>query len=81
MAQPTPAREGDPGSDSCDRTGAEGLSGGNWMVVRVSPGTPGRLWPAGRSLAPLPDFRTLAPLGGCWAATGGLRHTPARPRR
>ena len=28
--------------DSCVRTGAEGLSGGNWMVVNVSPGTPGK---------------------------------------
>ncbi|KAJ5710285.1 hypothetical protein N7493_009322 [Penicillium malachiteum] len=64
MAQPIPAREGDPGSDSCDRTGAEGLSGGNWMVVRVAPGTPGRQWPAGRSSRPFLIFELSPPSGG-----------------
>ncbi|KAJ5710305.1 hypothetical protein N7493_009342 [Penicillium malachiteum] len=80
MAQPIPAREGDPGSDSCDRTGAEGLSGGNWMVVRVAPGTPGRQWPAGRSSRPFLIFE-LSPPSGVLGRDGWASAHPARPRR
>jgi hypothetical protein len=41
-----------PGWNTCVRTGAEGLSGGNWMVVRVSSGTPGMPLRPGASCAP-----------------------------
>ncbi|KAJ5319645.1 uncharacterized protein N7506_012349 [Penicillium brevicompactum] len=37
MPQPDSARKGRPERNTCVRTGAEGLSGGNWMVVHVFP--------------------------------------------
>ncbi|KAJ5413846.1 hypothetical protein N7509_000473 [Penicillium cosmopolitanum] len=47
---PPPARAA--WRDHCVRTGAEGLSGGNWMAARVTPGTPGAPRRPGASCAP-----------------------------
>ncbi|KAJ5112848.1 hypothetical protein N7532_000900 [Penicillium argentinense] len=39
-AAANPRPPGRSGWNTCVRTGAEGLSGGNWMAARVTPGTP-----------------------------------------
>ena len=49
-SQPPPARAA--WLDPCVRTGAEGLSGGNWMAARVVPGTPGAPRRPGAACAP-----------------------------
>ncbi|KAJ5577379.1 uncharacterized protein N7459_006343 [Penicillium hispanicum] len=51
-AAASPRPSGRPGWNTCARTGAEGLSGGNWMVVRASPGTPGLVPRPGAACAP-----------------------------
>lgn len=63
MPQPPAAREGGR-RDPCVRTGAEGLSGGNWMVVRDSPGTPGKPLRPDASLRPF-LVSNFCPFGGC----------------
>ncbi|KAJ5223210.1 hypothetical protein N7469_009450 [Penicillium citrinum] len=58
---------GRPGGNTCVRTGAEGLSGGNWMAARVVPGTPGAPRRPGASCAPaMISIFYPSPLGeGC----------------
>ena len=77
MPQPTPARKGF-GRITCVRTGTEGLSWGNWMVVRVSPGTPGMPLRPGALLRPF-LFNKLSPLRGCWAAWAWIYPRSERP--
>jgi hypothetical protein len=64
---------GRPGWNTCERTGAEGLSGGNWMVARVTPGTPGAPRRPGASCAPA-VISTFYPLRG-------VGHPGPRPLR
>jgi hypothetical protein len=69
--------KGRPGWNTCVRTGAEGLSGGNWMVVDVLPVRwECRLDRAPR--APLPFNYILPPRGS--GLSGPSRRQASRPR-
>ena len=72
-AAANPRPQGRPGWNTCVRTGSEGLSGGNWMVVSVLPVRRGcRSDRAPR--APLPSNNILPPRGsGLPAASCPLR--------
>ena len=61
-ARPRPL--GRPGGNTCVRTGAEGLSGGNWMAAPRRPRYAGGAAPAGRLVRPflIPTF--FPPPGG-----------------
>jgi hypothetical protein len=71
MPQPTSVRQGDPvGTPAC-RTGLEGLSGGNWMVVCVFPGAPGLPRRLGASLRPCLISQLSPPSAGGLGSPGG----------